>query len=125
LLRAGETSRAVYLPPGAWIDYQSGKSYAGGWQQIAAGKIPAVFLVREGAVIPHIQLAQSTLQLDWSKLELVVFAKDAATAKGLVCLPADNVLREVSLAKQNSGFNLLNDLLAGKVAWKIRSFADH
>ena len=30
-----------------------GRSYAGGWQQIAAGALPVVALVREGAVIPH------------------------------------------------------------------------
>jgi alpha-D-xyloside xylohydrolase len=30
----------VYLPPGTWIDYQTGKNYSGGWQHIEAGKIP-------------------------------------------------------------------------------------
>ena len=80
----GETARAVYLPPGTWIDYQTGKAYAGGWQTIEAGKIPEIILVRDGTVIPHIALAQSTAQMDWSKIELVVYAKDATTAKGLV-----------------------------------------
>ena len=60
LLHENETSRAVYLPPGTWIDYQSGKDYSGGWQTIEAGKIPEIILVRDGTVIPHIALAQST-----------------------------------------------------------------
>jgi alpha-D-xyloside xylohydrolase len=123
LFHEGETRRDIYLPPGTWIDYQSGKSYAGGWQKIEAGTIPVVILVRDGTVLPHIKLAQSTMQMDWSKLDLVVFAKDAATAKGLVCLPADNKLVEVSLAKQGSAFRLASDPLAGKVAWTIRSSA--
>ena len=41
-------SRSVYLPPGKWIDYQSGRVYAAGWSQIQAGEIPAVILVRDG-----------------------------------------------------------------------------
>jgi alpha-D-xyloside xylohydrolase len=119
LLHENATGRNVYLPPGTWIDYQTGKSYEGGWHQIQAGKIPAVMLVRDGTVIPKIALAQSTLQMDWSKLELVVFAKAAPTATGLVCLPSDNELHELSLAKKDHTFKLENDPLAGKVTWKI------
>lgn len=120
LFHQGETGRNVYLPPGTWIDYQSGKSYAGGWQHIAAGEIPEVILVRDGTVLPHIALAQSTMQMDWSKLELVVFAKNATVAKGLVCLPSDNTLRELTLNRAGDTFTLANDPLAGKVAWTIR-----
>jgi alpha-D-xyloside xylohydrolase len=120
LLHENATERDVYLPPGNWIDYQSGKSYAGGWQHIAAGQIPIVMLVRDGTVLPHIKLAQSTLQMDWSKLELVVFAKSAQTAKGLVYLPSANQLHELSLAKQKGAFKLTNDPLSSTVAWTIR-----
>ncbi|MGD8786405.1 MAG: alpha-xylosidase, partial [Phycisphaerales bacterium] len=56
-------SRDVYLPPGWWIDYQTGNVYAGGWHHIKAGDIPVVVLVRDGTVIPHIGLAQSTAQM--------------------------------------------------------------
>ena len=41
LMHEGVNSRQVYLPPGNWIDYQSGQSYAGGWHKIEAGKIPS------------------------------------------------------------------------------------
>jgi alpha-D-xyloside xylohydrolase len=121
LLHENETSRAVYLPPGTWIDYQTGKNYAGGWQTIEAGKIPEIILVRDGTVVPHIALAQSTAQMDWSKIELVVYAKDATTAKGLVFLPGDSALHELTLTKENGAFKLASDPAAGKVTWQIRA----
>jgi len=119
LLHAGETGRDVYLPPGTWIDYQSGKAYSGGWQKIEAGKIPEIILVRDGAVIPHIALAQSTAQLDWSQIELVVFAKEATTAKGLIYMPGETEAREIMLTKSGGAFKLATDAPAGKVTWKI------
>src|ERR1039457_4688150 len=124
LLHENETSRDVYLPPGTWLDYQTRKNYAGGWQKIAAGKIPEIILVRDGTVIPHIALAQSTLQMDWSKIELVVFAKDATTAKGSIFLPGDNELHELTLTKENGTFKLASDPSAGKVTWKIQANSD-
>jgi alpha-D-xyloside xylohydrolase len=124
LLREDQTSRDVYLPPGTWIDYQTGKDYSGGWRKIEAGPIPEIILVRDGTVLPHMALAQSTSQMDWSNLELVVFAKAESAARGLVCLPSDNILRELSLARQAGAFQLAPDPLAGKVTWKIRAFTD-
>jgi alpha-D-xyloside xylohydrolase len=123
LFHENAKDRDVYLPPGNWIDYQTGSSYPGGWHRIEAGKIPIVMLVREGTVIPHIKLAQSTLQMDWSHLDLVAFVKGQGTAKGWVCLPADNKLVEVSIAKQGKVFKLTSDPLAGKVAWTVRPAA--
>ena len=120
LMCEGETSRDVYLPPGTWIDYQTGKDYAGGWRKIAAGEIPEIILVRDGTVIPRIALAQSTAQMDWSKIELVVYAKDATTAKGSIFLPGDSDLHELKLAKTAGAFKLASDPLAGKVSWSIR-----
>jgi alpha-D-xyloside xylohydrolase len=80
-------------------------------------------LVRDGTVLPQIQLAQSTLQMDWSKLDLVVFAKNSPTVKGLVCLPSDNLLHELVLNKDGSAFKLANDPLAGKATWNLRPAA--
>ena len=121
IMHNGETSRDVYLPPGTWIDYQTGKNYSGGWQKIASGKIPEIILVRDGSVIPHIALAQSTAQMDWSKIELAVYAKDATTAKGLVFVPGDSAAHEITLTKSGDNFKLDRDPLAGKVVWKISS----
>ncbi|MDA3930439.1 MAG: alpha-xylosidase [Prolixibacteraceae bacterium] len=89
------TSRDVYLPgKGNWIDYQTGKSYAAGWNHIDAGAIPIVMLVKEGAVIPHIKLAQSTRFMDWSKIDLKVYGEEG---KGLICLPSDNELKTLEV----------------------------
>ena len=117
--RPGRPGAHVYLPPGVWIDYQTGRAYAGGWQRIEAGEIPAVILVRDGAVIPHAAVAQSTAQIDWTKLELVTYLAKAPKARGLVCLPSDNRLREVAV---DAGGRFLpsGDLFAGKVTWTVR-----
>ncbi|HUJ09233.1 MAG TPA: alpha-xylosidase [Verrucomicrobiae bacterium] len=123
LLHENETERNVYLPPGNWIDFQTSQSYASGWEKMKAGNIPAVLLVRDGTALPEIALAQSTAQMDWSKLELVAFAHNSPTAKGLICLPSDNVLREISLKKRGSQFEMVHDPLAGKVTWKIQRTA--
>src|ERR1019366_267268 len=88
LLHNGETSREVYLPPGTWIDYQTGKNYSGGWQKIEAGKIPEIILVRDGAVIPHIALAQSTAQMDWSKIEYVFLPRTQPRRRARFSCPA-------------------------------------
>jgi alpha-D-xyloside xylohydrolase len=125
LLHENATGREVYLPPGNWIDYQSGESWSGGWHHIEAGRIPSVILVRDGAVIPRINLAQSTLQMDWSRLELAVFAKEQPVARGHVCLPSDNELHDLSLAREGGTFKLDADPLAGKVEWKIHAPFDH
>jgi alpha-D-xyloside xylohydrolase len=119
LLHKGESARNVYLPPGTWIDYQDGQVYSGGWQKIEAGAIPEIILVRDGAAIPRIALAQCTQQMDWSKIELTVFTKQAAAAKGLVFLPGDTRTHEVALTKSGGSFKLDADPLPGKVAWQI------
>jgi alpha-D-xyloside xylohydrolase len=122
LMQQSTTSRDVYLPPGTWIDYQTGKTYPAGWHAIEAGAVPVVVLVRQGAVIPYIALAQSTSQMDWSKLELVVFAGKSDQARGLVSLPADGTLHELSLRAAGGGrFALAADPLAGKVSWTIHA----
>lgn len=121
LMEEKSKSRNVYLPPGTWMDYQTGKSYVGGWHEIMAGEIPIVMLVREGTILPHIKLAQSTAQMDWSNLDLVVFGKGVSAAKGLVCLPSDNVLHEVSANRTGDTFRLANDPLAGKVKWGVKT----
>jgi alpha-D-xyloside xylohydrolase len=118
LLESG-TARAVYLPPGQWIDYQTWKAYVGGWNRIQADHIPAVILVRDGAVIPHITLAQSTASMDWSYLGLIVYTVDSQNAQGLVCVPSEGQLHKVVLTRQGDQFRLTDDPLAGKVRWAI------
>ncbi|MGA3243496.1 MAG: alpha-xylosidase [Bacteroidota bacterium] len=114
--------RQVYLPQGSWIDYQTGKLYAGGWHMIEAGRIAVVMLVRDGAVIPRIKLAQSTMFMDWSNIDLVIFASASQKPKGLVCLPSDDVLREVSFRQSNGDFVIGGSSLPGKVRWNVRKY---
>jgi alpha-D-xyloside xylohydrolase len=112
--------RAVYLPPGRWIDDQTGKSYAGGWHRIEAGAIPVIMLVRDGAAIARLKVAQSTAQMDWSQLQLEVFSDKETRAYGLISLPADGVLQRLALTRRGSAFVLDSDPLAGKVKWQVR-----
>lgn len=122
IFETGANERDVYLPPGQWIDYQTGTSYAGGWHHIKAGAVSAVILVRDGAVIPHIALAQSTDRMNWSALELVAYTKTAATATGRVCLPSDNVLHPVTVTKKGKGFVITTNPLAGKTTLTVRAY---
>ena len=110
--------RDVYLPPGKWIDYQTEKIYEEGWHKIEAGEIPVVMLVKDGTVLPHIELAQSTKFMDWSKLELKVFST-SEEADGYVCLPDEMVLHEVELRKERRTFKLVDDPLDDRVKWRI------
>ncbi|MBP1676467.1 MAG: glycoside hydrolase family 31 [Bacteroidetes bacterium] len=97
-------SRTVYLPGKTnWIDYQSGKSYVPGWNTIACGDIPCIILVREGAVIPHAALAQSTDKIDWKNITLKVYGH-APAAKGLLCIPSDNKLINLELTKKGNAY---------------------
>ena len=95
LLESG-SEREVYLPKGKWIDYQDGKVYDSGFQTIKAGKIPAVILVRDGSIIPHVPLAQRTDQIDWSKIELKTYKADAKSCTGLLFKPGDADIQEIS-----------------------------
>ena len=109
--------RRVYLPPGPWIDYQSGRAYEGGrWQEIDAGAIPIVLLVRNHTVLPHVAVAQSTAAIDWRHLELRVFSTDRAPAEGAVALPDG----DVQLLRVSGG-RLLTDPYGGRVQWRITS----
>ena len=95
LMESGN-SRDVYLPQGKWIDYQTGKVYDGGYQTIEAGSIPAVILVRDGSLIPHAPLAQSTDQIDWSAIELRSYKVAATNCTGLVYKPGDAQIQYVN-----------------------------
>jgi len=114
-------SRNVYLPPGKWIDYQTANIYESGWNRIEAGEIPIIVLVRDGAAIPHIKLAQSTAFMDWSALELIVYSVDNKNIQGLVCLPSDIKLHKLALNQKGKQFNLVDDPLSGKITWTIKT----
>ncbi len=116
------TSRKVYLPPGSWIDYQTGKVYRGGeLRQISAGQIPVVLLVKDHTVLPHVAVAQSTSQMNWNEIELRVFSTDASAATGLFALPQGE-LQSLRLDAAQNTFVIKDDPLRGKVKWQISRF---
>ncbi|HLR26428.1 MAG TPA: TIM-barrel domain-containing protein [Fodinibius sp.] len=122
LLQKKARQREVYMPPGKWIDYQTGEVYRGGWHRIEAGEIPIIMLVKSGTVIPHIELAQSTSQMDWSQLKLVIFGSEKQQADGSIYLPDGKEIQPVTLYKDANGkFQLQNDPLNGKLNWQIIS----
>lgn len=114
-------SRRVYLPPGKWIDYYNGAVYPGSqWHRITAGEIPVVLLVRDGAAVPHVAVAQSTGGIDWASQELLVFAADASEATALTCFPEqDAELHAVLLQRNGEAFSITGDPFAGKVCWTV------
>lgn len=113
------SSRDIYLPPGQWTDYQTGKVYTGGWHHIETGNIPVIMLVREGAVIPHIELAQSTAEMEWSNLELRVYKGSGTNPEGLICLPSDTLLRKIKLVRMENTYRLEADPFNGKIKFTI------
>ena len=110
LLESGITGRTVYLPEGKWIDYQTEKVYEGGWHKIEAGSLPIIMLVRDGSVLPHLKLAQSTSEMDWSKMSLKVYSADKKQAEGLICLPTDNRIQVVKVDCAKAKPQLLNQV---------------
>lgn len=110
LLESGITGRTVYLPEGKWIDYQTEKVYEGGWHKIEAGSLPIIMLVRDGSVLPHLKLAQSTSEMDWNKMNLKVYSADKKQAEGLICLPTDNRIQVVKVDCAKAKPQLLNQV---------------
>jgi len=114
--------RQVYLPPGTWIDYQTGRAYPGAaWHDIRSGQIPIVLLVRQNAAIPHIPVAQHTAAMNWSEVELRVFAVPGGIGgpiTGLFALP-DGALQQLELRPAAGSYALTRDPLGGKVRWRI------
>ncbi len=114
------TSRDVYLPgKHKWIDYQTRKVYHPGWNHIKTGKIPVIILVRNGAVIPHMQLAQSTADMDWSDIELKAYQEEAGEASGMLCLPDENLLKTVFIKMIAGKPELVSNPFKGKVTFRL------
>lgn len=121
LMEAG-LGRRVYLPPGEWIDYQTGRAYAGErWHQMTAGQIPVILLVRNHAVVPHVKVAQSTDDIDWKNVELRVFSTDDAPASGLFALPEGGV-QTLNLSAGAGAYAVQGDPARGRVKFHVTRF---
>jgi alpha-D-xyloside xylohydrolase len=75
--------RNVYLPGNsAWTDYQTGDTYQPGWHKLQAkGQLQCIILVRDGAVLPLADVAQSTDRINWDTIKWVRYG----SAKGRSC----------------------------------------
>jgi len=104
MLESG-TQRTVYLPKGKWIDYQTGKVYEGGYQEISVPKasevekgkepVPCIILVKDGSLIPQVPVAQSTDKIEWGSLTWKPFKADAKECVGYLFKPGDSSIQEV------------------------------
>ena len=111
--------RRVYLPPGAWIDYQTGRVYQGAaWHEMQPGQIPVVLLVKNHSVLPHIKVAQSTKDMDWDNVELRVFSTDNEQVKGLFTRPGSDV-QTLSLVSRGRTYVLAADPRTGKTNFRV------
>lgn len=119
LMEDGDT-REVYLPPGTWIDYQSGEVYEGAqWHELTAGDIPVILLVKNYTALPHIDLAQSTADMDWSDIELRVYSTGDGTASTRFALPEDELHSLTLQADDQGDYALRSDPLGDEVTWTI------
>jgi hypothetical protein len=67
-----------------------------------------------------LELAQSTLEMDWRQVELVIFAgEETAIAEEQVCLPEEDGLHALHLEREGDGFVLKEDPLGDRVEWRI------
>jgi alpha-D-xyloside xylohydrolase len=121
LFEEGLRQRDVYLPPGQWIDFQTGKTYSDGWHTMEAGPIEAIMLVREGAMIPQMQPAQNTAALDWSHLELVAYTA-GKEATGTVYLPDAPALQPLTAIKKGKTWVLQKGSLPPATHYNITSY---
>jgi alpha-D-xyloside xylohydrolase len=118
IFEEGKTERAVYLPGGDWIDYQTGKKYSRGWHTIPVGEIEAIIMVKSGSVLPTIGLAQSTDQMDWNNIQLSVYGTESE-ASGWFCSPSDNELHELKVIQKGKKRQLQKGYLPKDVNFKL------
>lgn len=64
-----QSQRSVYLPGGIWRDLFTGEKYTGGIHTLSDNGLRGIALVRAGAVIPRMEPALTTSDLDWKKIQ--------------------------------------------------------
>ena len=62
------------------------------------------------------------MDMDWSKLNLVVYTTGTQNAGGMVFVPGDNDLHKIELVNKNGKYSLATDPYDGKVSWNISKF---
>jgi alpha-D-xyloside xylohydrolase len=112
--------REVYLPPGEWIDLQSGARHSGArWTRLRAGEVPVILLGRGGSVLPTVEPAAHTGAVDFSSVELWALGTDALL-RGLYCAPDQSDARPIEVHARQGGPVVALDPANGRVRWRIR-----
>jgi len=82
IYRPGTDHRAVYLPKGIWLDYWTGQKLEGGRHILAHAPLDTLPLyVKEGAIIPHAALVQSTMEQVADILSVNVYCSGNASGE--------------------------------------------
>jgi alpha-glucosidase len=77
------TSRTVYLPPGTWFDFWTGKSYAGGTRVLAEAPLETVpMYVRGGSVLPTGPEMNYLMERPFDPLIFTVYLDSKGQAEG-------------------------------------------
>lgn len=117
-------TRDVYLPPGQWVDLDSGQAYAGGgFQRLPRGSWGAVILGRGGRVLPTVEPAAHTGALDFTRVELWVLGTQTA-AHGLFCAPNQTRAEPLEVHATPEGAKLSRDPSGGQVAFTLRRLGE-
>ncbi len=91
LFEEAATHRDVYLPKGNWIDLLHPNDIYEGekWHSIAANELCGVALVRAGAVIPMVDVAQCTRDIDWNSMKYHHYTTGKEAICGIALNPSD------------------------------------
>ncbi|HBG75953.1 MAG TPA: hypothetical protein DDW86_03235 [Clostridiales bacterium] len=99
------TSRMVYLPDGDWLDlFDRENKYRGGkYRNIPGGDWGGIALVRDGTVIPFVDAALTTNEIDWSTLSYYWYTSDRETANlhGVSIDPATKDAGRITYSNKN------------------------
>jgi alpha-D-xyloside xylohydrolase len=125
-LEAKITARTVYFPPGRWIDYQDHRVYEGGnWYHLPSRRLPGLLFIKNGAIIPHISMAQSTAFMDWNTVELIVFAAEREQAHGRLVLADTDTLYDLTARKEKDRWIVEHASGSSNRSFSIKDFRNH
>lgn len=77
VVEAGATERRFYLPAGRWLEWRSGRMLQGGAEVVFDLRLAALpMLLREGAMVPHVEPARNDAGYSGRRLLVDLFAGD-------------------------------------------------
>jgi alpha-D-xyloside xylohydrolase len=119
-----KSGRHVYLPAGKWVDYQTKKIFDGSqWHFIEAGELPGIILVKYGSLIPHINLALSTDDMNWEEIELKAFSSGDMPAVTDFYFPDTGTMVKLDAVYKDGSWKLIDKgNHSGKTRFTINAF---